>query len=138
MCRKYKKRCLRSLVLSTLLFLGLPSCAPVLFVGGAVVGAGTYSYLIGEVETSERATVEEAYNAALVALKKLRLEVLDSEYDALSGKIEAERIDEGTIIINFKRKNINLTQISVRVGLLGEKEDGQTVLNAILAEIDNR
>jgi len=134
---KCGKRYFKAVIFSAFFLLALPSCAPVLFVGGAVVGAGAYSYVTGEASTSERATVEEAYRAAMAALKKLKLEVLSSTYDAFSGKIEAERTDDDTVLIKFKRENMNLTQISVRAGIFSDREDAQAVLNAILTEINS-
>ena len=103
-----------------------------LLVGGAAVGAGsgTYFYINGEMKTDYYTSFDTAWNACQKTVADMRgLDVLP-EKEIGKGKISAVINDEKVVIsVTYKAKNV--TTVSVRVGLIGNKLSSQLIHDKI-------
>jgi hypothetical protein len=121
-----------SAALIAALCLFVASCAPVV-IGGAAVGA-TYAYAKGWMERDYEITLDQAYNASLQAVQALDMEVIEKNKGLASAEIRARKNDE-TYWIKINSKSENLSQISVRTGLLGNKDASRVVQREIEQKI---
>jgi hypothetical protein len=103
-----------------------------LLVGGAAVGAGsgTYFYINGEMKTDYYFSFDSTWNACQKTVADMRgLEVLP-EKEIGKGKIAAVIDDEKVqILVTYKAKNV--TTVSVRVGMIGNKLSSQLIHDRI-------
>ncbi|MDD5100579.1 MAG: DUF3568 family protein [Syntrophales bacterium] len=117
-----------TLIIGTLLISG---CTAAL-IGGAAVGAGsgTYFYMNGEMKTDYYASFDTTWNACEKAVADMRgLDVLP-EKEIGKGKISAVINDEKVkISVDYKAKNV--TTVSIRVGLIGNKLSSQLIHDKI-------
>ncbi len=116
------------LVMIALLIAG---CAPLL-VGGAAVGAGsgTYFYINGEMKTDYYHSFDSTWNACQKTVADMRgLDVLPIK-EIGKGKITAF-IDEEKVQISVDYKAKNVTTVSIRVGLIGNKLSSQLIHDRI-------
>ena len=116
------------LVMGVLLISG---CTAAL-VGGAAVGAGsgTYFYINGEMKTDYYTSFDSAWNACQKTVADMRgLDVMP-EKEIGKGKITAVIDDEKVqIAVSYKAKNV--TTVSIRVGLIGNKLSSQLIHDKI-------
>jgi hypothetical protein len=103
-----------------------------LVVGGAAVGAGTgtYFYVNGELKTDYNASFDKVWNACGKTIADMRgIEVVPVK-EIAQGKIAAV-IDDEKVQINVTYKAKNLTTVSIRVGLIGNKLSSQLLHDKI-------
>ncbi len=109
----------------------ISGCAAVL-VGGAAVGAGsgTYLYINGEMKTDYYSSFDAVWSACEKTVADMR--GLDVERDKMlaKGKIDAVINDEKVqISVTYKAKDV--TTVSVRIGLFGNKLSSQLIHDKI-------
>ena len=116
------------LLMGTFLISGCPAA----LVGGAALGAGsgTYFYLDGEMKTDYYHSFDAAWNACQKTIADMRgLDVLP-EKEIGKGKISAV-IDDEKVQISVTYKAKNVTTVSIRVGLIGNKLSSQLIHDKI-------
>jgi hypothetical protein len=103
-----------------------------LLLGGAAVGAssGTYFYINGEMKTDYYYSFDSTWNACQKTVADMRgLDVLP-EKEIGKGKITAVIDDEKVqLLVTYKAKNV--TTVSVRVGMIGNKLSSQLIHDRI-------
>jgi hypothetical protein len=113
-------------------------CAAAL-VGGAALGAGsgTYFFINGEKKNDYYHSFDTVWNACQKTVADMRgLDVLP-EKEIGKGKISAMIDDEKVqISINYKAKNV--TTVSIRVGLIGNKLSSQLIHDKIADNLVKR
>lgn len=110
----------------------LVSGCGVLLVGGAAVGAGsgTYFFINGEMKTDYYYSFDTTWSACQKTVADMRgLEVLP-EKEIGKGKISTV-IDDEKVNISVTYKAKNVTTVSVRVGLIGNKLSSQLIHDKI-------
>jgi len=125
-----KKRKLR-LLIPVFILLFLPGCAA-LVVGGAAVGAGTgtYIYVNGELKTDYNAPFDKVWSACGKTIADMRGTEVVPAKEIAKGKITA-LIDEEKVQFDVTYKAKNLTTVSIRVGLIGNKLSSQLLHDKI-------
>jgi hypothetical protein len=116
------------LVMGTFLLSG---CMAALVGGVAVgVGSGTYLFINGEMKTDYYHSFDSAWNACQKTVADMRgLDVVPDK-EIGKGKISAMINDERVqISVTYKAKNV--TTVSVRVGLIGNKLSSQLIHDKI-------
>lgn len=110
----------------------------VLITGAAVgSGSGTYFYLDGEMKTDYYHSFDAAWNACQKTVADMRgLDVLP-EKEIGKGKISAV-IDDEKVQISVTYKAKNVTTVSIRVGLIGNKLSSQLIHDKIADNLVKR
>ncbi len=114
----------KAAVLISVLFF-LSGCAAVLLGVGAGVGIGTYKYVEGRVVREYPLSYGRAWDATNSALANLQISVSNSIDEGVSGKIDAVRRDGKKISVRLKDRGQGVTTISVRVGMLGDRDEAK-------------
>ena len=118
------------LILLFTLFL-FSGCAA-LVVGGAAVGAstGTYFYVTGELKTDYYASFDKVWSACEKTVADMRgIEVAPTK-EIAQGKISTV-INNEKVNFDIKYKSKDLTTVSIRVGLIGNKLSSQLLHDRI-------
>ncbi len=121
----------RVLLLSITLGIGLLMNSGCAFLVGGAAGAGTASYLKGELKSDEEVSLDRLWNATQIAIKDMGFTVKAKDKDSLSAKLAALTADNKNININLKRKSDNLTEIAIRVGRFGDESMSLHILEEI-------
>ncbi len=118
-----------SLVMGAFLISG---CVPLAVVGGAAgAGTGTYFYINGELKTDYYYSFDAVWSACEKTIADMRGVDVQPAKEIGNGKIIAFINDEKVqIAITYKAKNV--TTVSIRVGLLGNKLSSQLLHDKVL------
>jgi hypothetical protein len=101
-------------------------------VGVAAVGAGsgTYFYINGEMKTDYYQSFDATWSACQKSIADMRGVNVEQDKEIGNGKINAVVNDEKVKIeVLYKAKNV--TTVSVRVGLIGDKLSSQLIHDKI-------
>jgi len=110
----FKKRFVLPVLLIAWLLTG---CVAVIV--GAGMGAGTYTYVNGELKRSYQAKFERTLQVCIDILNGLNQSILDKVTDGEKTTITSERKDGTPQTIEVSIISKDWTQVSVRTGVLG-------------------
>lgn len=115
---------------------GVP-VVPLLIVGAAGgTGTGTYYYVTGETQTDYSSSFDKVWNACEKTMADMRAFNVKPYKEIGYGNISAVINDENVkFTARYKAKNV--TTVSVRVGLLGNKAASQLLQDKIGDNIKN-
>ncbi len=116
------------LLAAPILFSG---CAAFLLATGAAAGAGTFAYVTGELRAVDEVELETAHKAAIEAVEELNFAVLYKEKDAIHSRIEASTAADTDVKIKMEKTSDSLTEIRIRVGIIGNKSLSQRILETM-------
>lgn len=103
-------------------------------VAGGVAAVGTYTYVSGQLNRTYNANLERTYNAALAGCQALGLGVLDRELKLSEASIKTN--DQGRDVwIKLKAQSSTTTEVSVRVGYLGDETASRKFHEALQAKL---
>ena len=105
-------------VLSTLLVAWLMTGCVAIIVG-ASVGAGTYTYVSGELKRSYQAKFDKTLQVCIDILNGLNQPILEKVTDGETTTIKSERKDGTPQTIEVSIISQDWTQVSVRTGVIG-------------------
>jgi len=98
-------------------------------VGGAAA-AGTYFYLDGQSKGTYSVSLNKAYEASLAACKELEIPVTEQNKKLSSATIKG-KLSGDTVTISLKLVGDNITEITVRVGLMGNESASHRIHKTI-------
>ncbi|TRZ74317.1 MAG: DUF3568 family protein [Deltaproteobacteria bacterium] len=123
-----RKNCLALLMIVMFFTSGCAAAVVVGAAGGA--GSGTYFYINGELKTDYYYSFEKVWSACEKTVADMRGLDVEPLKEIGSGKITAMIENEKVqIIANYKAKNV--TTVSVRVGVMGDKLASQLLHDKI-------
>jgi hypothetical protein len=109
-------RKLAALFVIACFFLGA-GCAAVII--GAGVGAGTYTYLKGDLKRAYNAKFDKTLDVCLSIISDLNQPVLEKTTDGEQTTIRTERKDGSPQTIIVSISSLNWTEVAVRSGVFG-------------------
>jgi uncharacterized lipoprotein len=118
--------------LPLLLCLFLTGCAPVLLLSGAAAGIGGYKYYKGLLTVVYEAPYENTWDASIKALEDLEFTIQEKTEKIGSGKISAassSKDQEANLFLEYVSPHE--TQVSIRVGLLGDENASNVIKDKI-------
>ena len=110
----------RKKINTLLLVLGmwwLTGCAAVII--GAGVGAGTYTYIKGDLKRSYQAKFDKTLQICIDILDDLNQPIIDKTTDGEETTIRSKRKDGTEQTIRISIISIDWTEVSVRTGVVG-------------------
>jgi hypothetical protein len=115
MKKRIKNRILALIILAILPIYG---CAGVI-IGGAAAGTGVYTYVKGEVKRNYYKKFDQCVAASNHVLKGLNVRMLEPIRETARIILKAERTNKSVITVAITKQKLNLTEISVRSGVVG-------------------
>jgi hypothetical protein len=126
----FKKRIVMPVLLITWLLTGC-----VALIVGAGVGAGTYTYVNGELTRSYQAKFDQTLQVCIDILNDLNQPILEKVTDGEKTTIKSERKDGTPQTIQVSILSMDWTQVSVRTGVVGYwKKDISQQFHEFIAE----
>jgi hypothetical protein len=126
----FKRSSLPLVVLGLALLPGLAGCVSTMTPAS---GTGVITYTFRELET----TLPEDYNnvveAARQAIKALEFVKGNDSKDAYAARLEARTALDKKVVITIANSGKNLTNIKIRVGLVGDQSLSMSILDKIKA-----
>ena len=111
----------------------LAGCAAVII--GAGVGAGTYTYIKGDLKRSYPVKFEKALKVCISILDDLDQPIVEKTTDGEKTTIKTKKKDGSPQTINVAIESIEWTQVSVRTGVVGYwKKDVSQQFHEFIAE----
>jgi hypothetical protein len=99
-------------------------------IGAIGAGSGTYVYLSGDMKTDYYHSFDTTWSACQKTIADMRGLDVQQEKEIGNGKISAVINDEKVRIeVTYKAKNV--TAVSIRVGMLGNKHSSQMIHDRI-------
>ncbi len=118
--------------LAILLVLLCTGCAAVVVGGAAAVG--TYTYVAGQLKKTYNVNLDGAYQASVAGCESLGLPLLEREKQLSQATIKTRDADR-EVWITLKAQSSTTTEISVRVGYLGDEQASRRIHDAIGAKL---
>ncbi|NIO04010.1 MAG: DUF3568 family protein [Proteobacteria bacterium] len=88
---------------------------------GAGMTVGAYHVIKGDLTRLYRTSYDSAWEAALVTLDELEMTVVEQNKEETVGTIKAKRFDGSPVRLILKRKALDVTQLRVRIGPIGDR-----------------
>lgn len=133
-----KRWCGAAVAVAAALTLG-SGCVPMALMGvGAAAAVGAYKYVEGTSEQDYPRSMQEVFNAALAACRKLNLRVTAQQFGALESRIEAVQSPDTTVKIQLVGKPNNITTLKVRFGLMGNESMSMKFHQEVMRELGIR
>ena len=112
-------------------FLTSMGCTAAWIAGGAAAGIGTYKYIKGELESTEKVSLDKAYQATQNAIEDLEFTITSKQKDAFDGEVIARRATGKKVTVKLKRQSGSVTQIKIRVGTFGDETISKDILDTM-------
>jgi hypothetical protein len=126
-----KKRILAVFLLFSIWLLS--GCAAVII--GAGVGAGTYTYIKGDLQRSYQVKFDKALDVCISILEDLDQPIIEKTTDGEKTTITTKRKDGSHQTIKVAIESIEWTQVSIRTGVVGYwKKDVSQQFHEFIAE----
>ena len=113
-------------------FICMSLCGCFLLLAGAAGGAGTAVWLSGKISQEMNAPFDRTYEAAVSAMRSLRLEITEKTLKTDVAQIMGKYTDGKTIWIDIRHITDNSTKVEVRVGAV---EGDQSAASKIIKQI---
>ena len=110
---------------------GLPGCLAVAVVGGAAAGAGVVYWIEGALRTTLGHPIRQVHDATVETLKNIGVGIVADKTEAFNGEIESALRGGSDVRINLKAVSSTATEITIRVGTFGDRNQSDMVLHAI-------
>jgi hypothetical protein len=106
-------------------------CTAALVAGGAAAGIGTYKYIKGELQSTEKVSLDKAYSATEKAIEELEFTITSKQKDAFDGEVIARRATGKKVTVKLKRLSDSVTEIKIRVGTFGDEYISKDILDTM-------
>lgn len=118
--------------LTVLLVLLCTGCAAVVVGGAAAVG--TFTYVAGQLKKTYNHDLDTTFRASIAACESLGMPVLEREKQ-LSQASRKTQDGDRDVWISLKTQSSTTTEVSVRVGYLGDEPASRRIHDAIGAKL---
>ncbi len=117
------------IILASSLF--LYGCPAAWFAAGGLATLGGYVYVEGRVTREYPLKYKQAWNTVNSVLRDMKISISNSTNKDGEGVIKAVRKDGEAVTVVLTYRGQQVTSISVRVGKLGNKYDGEKIHDKI-------
>ncbi len=98
-------------------------CAATLLMGvGGLAALGTYKWVEGTMEKDYPRPMQETYNAAMEAAKKLNIKITGDQYGPSESRINGLTQDGTTVKVELISRPNEITTVKIRFGLMGNAD----------------
>jgi PBP1b-binding outer membrane lipoprotein LpoB len=108
-----------------------------LLAGGCSKGmdGSSYNYASGNLTAMLSADVQKSYDASLKAVDELQLPRSENVKDALGAKIVAKTSADKKVTITLARVSDTLTNLTIEVGMTGDKATSNAIYTKIMENL---
>ncbi len=110
-------------------------CVAVAVVGGAAAGAGVVYWVEGALRTSLGHPIREVHDATVAVLRNNGVGIVADKTEAFNGEIESALRGGSNVRVNLKAVSPTVTEVTIRVGTFGDREQSDILLSDIEAHL---
>ena len=103
-------------------------------VGGAAGGTGV-AYVSGDLEVTVQSDPKSIAEATLRAFETLEIRKRSVEISEIDARVEGSTVTHKRVLANIKRKAEGISNISIRVGIFGDKDLSQVIYAEIRKQL---
>ncbi len=98
-------------------------CAATVLMGlGGLTALGTYKWIEGTMEKDYPRPMQETYNAALEAAKRLNIRITADQYGPSESRINGLTQDNTTVKVELVARPNEITTVKIRFGMMGNAD----------------
>lgn len=127
------KKQIVQLVAASVILVSANGCALFWAGAGAAAGVGSVMYVTGQLRVTEEASFETVWDAAIKAMNDLDFPVTRREYTDNRATLTARTADDKRITVLLNRVAPDLTDVRIRVGMMGDESLSRRILERIQA-----
>ena len=109
----------------------LSGCSAAVLVAGGAAGAGGIVWVKGKLKEQLDSPLTKVHEATITVLKAFELRVEKDMKDKLAAKVESRFADGKRLWIDIRSISESLTEISIRIGVFGNKARSERILRKI-------
>ena len=114
------------------LCLCITGCAPALLLGGAAAGIGGYKYYKEVLTVAYEAPFDNTWDASIKALEDMGYTIENQTKELGSGKISTREDEKSKkVSLTLRYKSVQETEVTIRVGLLGDETASNVIKDKI-------
>ncbi|WP_457570642.1 DUF3568 family protein [Desulfovulcanus sp.] len=106
-----------------------------LFVVGSGLGAGAAIWYKGRLTQHLNEDMDTVYQASIMGIKKMGLPILKAKKDQDVAQVRSKYLDDTYIWITIEALSPYSSEITIRVGVLGDEQRARQILKEILSRI---
>ncbi len=121
----------KNIIVLIAMAISLSGCAAALLVVGAGAGIGSYKYFEGSLSRDYPIAYSRALDATNSALENHQISISNSIDEGTVAKIDAVRRDGTKVSVKVEDRGQSVSEISIRVGLLGDRSAAEKIHDQI-------
>jgi len=126
-------------LLPLFLCLCITACAPAIFLGGAAAGIGGYKYYKEVLTVVYEAPFDNTWDASVKALEDMGFTIENQTKELGSGKISTKEDEKHKkVSLTLQYKSVQETEVTIRVGLLGDETASNVIKDKIASLLFNK
>lgn len=110
-------------------------CAVALVAGGAAAGAGAAVWYEGALRNTVGYRLDDARESASQTLRKFGDGIIQDTGDAMDRELEGRLATGEKVSIKLHAVSSTATEVTIRVGIMGDKERSHAILDDILLRL---
>jgi len=95
--------------------------------------AGTAAYLQGEHSQIHAGNYERVWSATLRTLDQMKIQVINTEKDALGGTITARRANDTSVTLTLEPTGVDTTRVRIQIGMFGDRDASEAIQARIVS-----
>ncbi len=96
---------------------------------------GTTAVLRGEHSQIHAGNYERVWSATLRTLGQMKIQVINTEKDALSGTIVARRANDTSITLTLEPTGVDTTRVRIQIGAFGDRDASEAIQARIVSTL---
>ncbi len=96
---------------------------------------GTTAVLRGEHSQIHAGNYERVWSATLRTLSQMKIQVINTEKDALSGTITARRANDTSITLTLEPTGVDTTRVRIQIGAFGDRDASEAIQARIVSTL---
>ena len=95
--------------------------------------AGTAAYLRGEHSQIHAGNYERVWSATVRTLDQMKIQVINTDKDALSGTITARRANDTSVTLTLEPTGVDTTRVRIQIGMFGDRDASEAIQARIVS-----
>jgi uncharacterized lipoprotein len=96
---------------------------------------GTAAVLRGEHSQIHAGNYERVWSATLRTLDQMKIQIVDTEKDALGGTITARRANDTSITLALEPTGVDTTRVRIQIGAFGDRDASEAIQARIVSNL---
>jgi hypothetical protein len=96
---------------------------------------GTAAVLRGEHSQIHAGNYERVWSATVRTLDQMKIQIINTEKDALGGTITARRANDTSITLSLEPTGVDTTRVRIQIGAFGDRDASEAIQARIVSNL---